>query len=86
MTGCEWWNRTNALAPQAHWEGYWNGAVPAGQLRFSHSRAMLVQQYLQAHFQLDPRNTGVVALKNLPPKNVHRAAWDGICIVVLRRG
>jgi hypothetical protein len=67
-------------------EGYWNGGVPADQLRCSRSRAMLVKQYLQAHFQLDPRNTGVVALKNSPPKGVDRAAWDGICIVVLRRG
>jgi phospholipid/cholesterol/gamma-HCH transport system substrate-binding protein len=66
-------------------EGYWNGNVPADQLRFSRSRAMLVKQYLQARFQLDPRNMGVVALKNSPPRGVERAAWDGICIVLLGR-
>jgi phospholipid/cholesterol/gamma-HCH transport system substrate-binding protein len=67
-------------------EGYWNGGVPAEQLRLSRRRAILVKQYLQARFQLDPRNTGVVALKNSPPRGVERPAWDGICIVVLRRG
>jgi outer membrane protein OmpA-like peptidoglycan-associated protein len=67
-------------------EGYSTAGVPADQLRLSRHRGDLVRQYLQAHFQFDPRSTGVVALKNLPPKDVHRAAWDGICIVVLRRG
>jgi phospholipid/cholesterol/gamma-HCH transport system substrate-binding protein len=66
-------------------EGYWNGDVPADQLRFSRSRATLVRQYLQARFQLDPRNLGVVPLKNLPPKGVEHTTWDGICIVVLSR-
>lgn len=65
-------------------EGYWNGNVPAEQLRFSRSRAALVRQYLQARFQLDPRDLGIVPLKNLPPKGVQHAAWDGICIVVLK--
>jgi phospholipid/cholesterol/gamma-HCH transport system substrate-binding protein len=67
-------------------EGYWNGDVPAEQLRFSRSRAALVRQYLQARFQLDPRDLGIVPLKNLPPKGVQHAAWDGICIVVLKNG
>jgi phospholipid/cholesterol/gamma-HCH transport system substrate-binding protein len=67
-------------------EGYWNGAVPAEQLRFSRSRAALVRQYLQARFQFDPRDLGAVPLKNLPPKGVQHAAWDGICIVVLKNG
>ena len=66
-------------------EGYWNGNVPADQIRFSRTRAMLVRQYLQARFQLDPRNMGVVALKNSPPRGVERTAWDGICIVLLGR-
>jgi phospholipid/cholesterol/gamma-HCH transport system substrate-binding protein len=66
-------------------EGYWNGGVPAEQLRVSRSRAILVRQYLQARFQLDPRNTGVVALENSPPRGVERPTWDGICIVVLRK-
>jgi hypothetical protein len=67
-------------------EGYWNGDAPADQLRRSRSRAMLVREYLQARFQLDPRNVGIVPLKNAPPKGMQRATWDGICIVVVRRG
>jgi hypothetical protein len=67
-------------------EGYSNGDVPANQLRFSRSRAVLIRQYLQAHFQMDPRNLGVVSLKNLPPKGLDRATWDGICVVILGRG
>jgi len=67
-------------------EGYSNGDAPADQLRSSRSRAMLVRQYLQARFQVDPRNMGVVPLKNVPPKGMERATWDGICIVVVRRG
>jgi hypothetical protein len=66
-------------------EGYWSGGVPADQLRLSRSRATLVRQYLQAHFQLDPRNTGVVALKSSPPYETGHTTWDGICIVQLRR-
>jgi phospholipid/cholesterol/gamma-HCH transport system substrate-binding protein len=66
-------------------EGYSNGGVSAAQLRFSRSRAMLVKQYLQAHFQLDPRNMGVVALKSSPPYETGHTTWDGICIVLLRK-
>ena len=67
-------------------EGYSNGDAPGDQLRFSRSRAMLVRQYLESRFQLDPRNMGIVPLKNLPPKGMERAGWDGICIVVVKRG
>ena len=66
-------------------EGYRDGGASADQLRFSRGRAMLVRQYLQDRFLLDPRDLGVVALKNSPPKGMEHAQWDGICIVVLRR-
>jgi phospholipid/cholesterol/gamma-HCH transport system substrate-binding protein len=65
-------------------EGY-SGGRPADQLRLSRSRAILVRQYLQAHFQLDSPSLGIVALKNSPPNGIGRVKWDGICIVVLRR-
>ena len=67
-------------------EGYSDGGAATDQLRLSRSRAMIVRQYLQDHFQLDPRNIGVVSLKNSPPKGTAHAKWDGICIVVLRKG
>jgi phospholipid/cholesterol/gamma-HCH transport system substrate-binding protein len=66
-------------------EGYRDGNVPSDQLRLSRSRAMLVRQYLQTHFQLDTSNLGVVPMKNSPPSGMGRATWDGICLVVLRR-
>lgn len=66
-------------------EGYWNGDAPVDQLRFSRRRAILVREYLQARFQLDPRNVGIVPLKNSPPNSTERATWSGICIVVVRR-
>jgi phospholipid/cholesterol/gamma-HCH transport system substrate-binding protein len=66
-------------------EGYRDGNVPADQLRLSRSRAMLVRQYLQAHFQLDTSNLGTVAMRNSPPSGTNRATWDGICLVVLLR-
>ena len=66
-------------------EGYWNGDVPADQLRLSRGRALAVRQYLQTHYRLDTRNLGVVPMKNAPPTGIGRPAWDGICLVVLRR-
>jgi len=66
-------------------EGYRDGNVPADQLRLSRSRALLVRQYLQAHFQLDTTNIGVVPMKNTPPNGIGPATWDGICLVVLKR-
>src|SRR5262249_38403560 len=66
-------------------EGYWNGEAPGDQLRLSRSRSIVVRQYLQAHFHLDPRDIGVVSLNNLPRKGLEHATWDGICVVVLRR-
>ena len=66
-------------------EGYSNGVRPADQLRLSRTRAIVVRQYLQSHLQLDPANLGVVAMKNSAPNGAGRTAWNGICIVVLRR-
>jgi phospholipid/cholesterol/gamma-HCH transport system substrate-binding protein len=66
-------------------EGYWNGNVPADQLRLSRSRAMMVRQYLQKQFQIDSKNLGAVPMKNSPPTGMERTTWDGICLVVLRR-
>ncbi|HTA43739.1 MAG TPA: MlaD family protein [Bryobacteraceae bacterium] len=66
-------------------EGYWNGEIAADQLRFSHSRAMTVRQYVQTRFQVDSRDLGAVPLKNLPPKGADRGTWDGICIVLLSK-
>ena len=65
-------------------EGYSGGGDSADQIRYSHDRALLVRQYLQTHFQLDPGNLGAVAMNNLPPSGLDRQTWDGVCIVVVR--
>jgi phospholipid/cholesterol/gamma-HCH transport system substrate-binding protein len=67
-------------------EGYCSGRSPSDQLRLSRARAILVRQYLESRFQLDSSNLGIVALKNAPPSAVGRPTWDGVCIVVLRKG
>ena len=64
-------------------EGYANGGVPADELRISRSRAMAVRQYIHQQFELEPKNLGVVPMKSVPPKELGRASWDGVCIVVL---
>ncbi len=51
-------------------EGYAERDVQAEQLRFSREHAAIVRQYLQARFQIDPREVGAVALKNLPRKEL----------------
>jgi len=66
-------------------EGYCGSGRSADQLRLSHSRAILVRQYVQSHFQLDSGNLGIVPMKSSPPNGVKPTTWDGICIVVLKR-
>jgi phospholipid/cholesterol/gamma-HCH transport system substrate-binding protein len=66
-------------------EGYWDGKIAADQLRFSHTRAMTVRQYVQTRFQVDSRDLGAVPLNSLPPKGADRGTWDGVCIVLLRK-
>ena len=64
-------------------EGY-SGDV--SNLSVSRTRATLVRQYLVNHFQLDPRKVGAVALESSPPAATGRNAWNGVCLVVVRRG
>jgi phospholipid/cholesterol/gamma-HCH transport system substrate-binding protein len=66
-------------------EGYWNGNPLDDQLRLSRGRALAVRGYLQAQFQIDTRNVGVVPMKNAPPSKTGRTTWDGTCLVVLRK-
>jgi phospholipid/cholesterol/gamma-HCH transport system substrate-binding protein len=65
-------------------EGYAAGGNGADQLSSSRNRAILVRQYLQMHFQLDPGNLGAVPMRNAPPTGLDHPTWDGICIVVLK--
>ena len=65
-------------------EGYRDGGNTGDEIALSRDRAILVRQYLQAHFQLDPGNLGAVSMMNLPPRGLDHTIWDGVCIVVVR--
>src|SRR5260370_14068003 len=65
-------------------EGYSDGADPADQMSSSRNRAILVREYLQTQYQVDPNKLGIVAMRNSPPKGVGHYHWDGVCVVVLR--
>jgi phospholipid/cholesterol/gamma-HCH transport system substrate-binding protein len=64
-------------------EGYSDTADTAQRLATSRLRGILVRNYLQNHFQLDPRVIGSVALENRPPTGLDRGNWNGIAIVIL---
>jgi phospholipid/cholesterol/gamma-HCH transport system substrate-binding protein len=64
-------------------EGYCDTADAEQRLATSRTRAILVRNYLQNHFQLDPSTIGSVALENQPPAGLDRGDWNGIAIVVL---
>ncbi len=66
-------------------EGYSSSDSVADQLSVSRRRALLVRDYLQNHFQLDPGNVGVVAMRNAPPAGMDHPAWDGVCVVIVSR-
>lgn len=64
-------------------EGYSDETNSGNLMALSRNRAILVRQYLQTRYQLDPNKLGIVALGNSPPKKVGHARWDGVCVVVL---
>ncbi len=64
-------------------EGYAAEGTPAEELTRSRRRAVLVRSYLQIHFHLQPKNTGVLALSDRPPGSAGKSSWDGICLVML---
>jgi hypothetical protein len=66
------------------YRGYSDTADAAQRLATSRARAILVRDYVQNHFQLDPTTIGSVALKNRPLAGLDRNDWNGIAIVILR--
>ena len=65
-------------------EGYAASGAPGVQLAESRARAIVVRQYLQTRFYIDPQNLGTVSLRATPPPTANKASWDGVCIVLLR--
>ena len=66
-------------------EGYASSGSPSDELVKSHRRATLVQTYLQLHFHLMPKNTGIVALRSTPPENAGKTTFDGVSLVSIGR-
>jgi phospholipid/cholesterol/gamma-HCH transport system substrate-binding protein len=62
-------------------EGYSSTGTPSDQLVESRRRAALVRGYLQVHYHLQPKNTGIIALKNTPPANAGKTTFDGVSLV-----
>ncbi len=67
-------------------EGYWDGDDPVHKVALSRDRAILVSRYLENHFHVDSDNIGIVSMKHSPPSGLGHATWDGVCIVIPRKG
>jgi phospholipid/cholesterol/gamma-HCH transport system substrate-binding protein len=66
-------------------EGYASSGSPSDELVQSRRRAALVQTYLQLHFHLEPKNTGIIALSSTPPGNAGKTTFDGVSLVSVGR-
>lgn len=66
-------------------EGYASSGSPSDELVQSRRRATLVQTYLQLHYHLQPKNTGIVALSSAPPENAGKTSFDGVSLVSIGR-
>jgi phospholipid/cholesterol/gamma-HCH transport system substrate-binding protein len=66
-------------------EGYASSGSPSDALVQSRRRAAMVQTYLQLHYHLTPKNTGIVALRSTPPENAGKTTFDGVSLVSVGR-
>src|ERR1700722_10505275 len=66
-------------------EGYASSGSPSDELVRSRRRAAMVQTYLELHYHLMPKNTGIVALKSTPPENAGKTTFDGVSLVSIGR-
>jgi phospholipid/cholesterol/gamma-HCH transport system substrate-binding protein len=67
-------------------EGYASSGSASDQLVQSRRRAALVRGYLQVHYHLQPKNTGIVALRSTPPVNAGKTTFDGVSLVSVGSG
>jgi phospholipid/cholesterol/gamma-HCH transport system substrate-binding protein len=66
-------------------EGYASSGSPSEELLQSRRRAALVRNYLQLHFHLEPKDTGIIALSGSPPENAGKTTFDGVSLVSVGR-
>jgi phospholipid/cholesterol/gamma-HCH transport system substrate-binding protein len=62
-------------------EGYASSGSPSEELLLSRRRAALVRNYLQLHFHLQPKDTGIIALSSTPPENAGKTTFNGVSLV-----
>ena len=62
-------------------EGYASGPSPSDELIESRHRAALVRNYLQLRYHLQPKNTGIIALRSTPPTATGKTTFDGVSLV-----
>jgi phospholipid/cholesterol/gamma-HCH transport system substrate-binding protein len=62
-------------------EGYASSGSPSEELLQSRRRAALVRNYLQLHFHLQPKDTGIIALSSAPPESAGKTSFDGVSLV-----
>ena len=66
-------------------EGYASSGSPSEELLQSRRRAALVRNYLQLHFHLEPKDTGIIALSSTPPESSGKTTFDGVSLVSVGR-
>ena len=66
-------------------EGYASSGSPSEELLQSRRRAALVRNYLQLHFHLEPKDTGIIALSSTPPESAGKTTFDGVSLVSVGR-
>jgi phospholipid/cholesterol/gamma-HCH transport system substrate-binding protein len=66
-------------------EGYASSGSPSEELVLSRRRAAVVRNYLQLHFHLQPKDTGIIALSSTPPESTGKTTFDGVSLVSVGR-
>jgi phospholipid/cholesterol/gamma-HCH transport system substrate-binding protein len=66
-------------------EGYASSGSPSEELLQSRRRAALVRGYLQLHYHVAPKNTGIIALSSTPPESAGKTTFDGVSLVSFGR-
>jgi phospholipid/cholesterol/gamma-HCH transport system substrate-binding protein len=66
-------------------EGYASSGSPSEELLQSRRRAALVRGYLQVHYHVEPKNTGIIALQSTPPESTGKTTFDGVSLVSVGR-
>jgi phospholipid/cholesterol/gamma-HCH transport system substrate-binding protein len=67
-------------------EGYASTGSPSDELVQSRRRASLVLNYLQLHYHLQPKDTGIIALSSTPPESTGKPTFDGVSLVSVSGG